>query len=251
MTPNQAQLGDNVTYDYALSQKEAITGSVTDFGLSTVALTTGTLPAVTQTTKSAFSFTIDATQFYDPTSFAPKNGALSQSTTPPYLPYKVPYTMIATDLAGNTTTISGNFYVKPGPGAPIFAFTSPSTILTNVYYPNTPPTTNIAAWKANTVLPGTPITCHLFDMDGLDTSATGLYIALAPSTTTNLDYTDAFNPGSPSTGYKVYTYGSSSNPLTLTPSTTLQLPGGTTITQGADITFTAPSKDGEYALLVT
>ena len=100
------------------------------------------------------------------------------------------------------------------------------------------------------MLPGTPITCHLFDMDGLDTSATGLYVALAPSTTTNLDYTDAFNPGSPSAGYKVYTYGSSSNPLTLTPTTTLQLPGGTTITQGADITFNAPITDGEYAVLI-
>ena len=93
MTPSQAQLGDNVTYDYALSQQEAITGSVNDFGLNTVELDMGTLKPVVVTTKSAFSFAIDATQFYqftNPTTLTALNGAVSQSTSPPYPRSKCP-----------------------------------------------------------------------------------------------------------------------------------------------------------------
>jgi hypothetical protein len=238
MTPSQAQLQDSVTYDYALSQKEAITGSVNDFGLNTVELDIGSNKNVvmTQTTKSAFSFTIDATQFYDAVTLAAKNGAVAQAS----LPYKVPYTMIAADFAGNTSTVTGNFYVKPGDGAPIFTFTNPAAFNATAYYPY-----DNSMGAVNSIKPGTSIAFHAFDMDGLDTSLSGLYVAFE-SGSSGLDYKADFDPSQPGS-YTVKTVGNSG--LTMTPTATLQLPGGTTITQGADISFSLPVT-GQYQLLI-
>jgi hypothetical protein len=242
MTPSQAQLGDNKTYDYAISQIETISGSVNDFGLNTVELDLGSGKNIvkSQTTKSAFSFQVDASQFFNASTYAAQNGATSVSGSLSSQIYAVPYTLIATDLAGNTSSITGTLYVRPGPGAPIVTFTSPASFDTLAYYPYTSVMGNV-----NSTKPGTMISFQAFDMDGLDTSVAGLYVAYA-SGASGPDYTDAFNPASPGK-YTVLTVGSG---LTLTPSTSLQLPGGSTITQGANISFTMPTALGQYALIV-
>ena len=186
MTPSQAQLGDNVSYDYALSQQEVISGSVNDFGLNTVEFDMGSGKniALTQTTKSAFSFTVDSTKFFN-SSYAPQNGASVQSGSGASSIYKVPYQIIATDFAGNVSTVSGNFYAMPGPGAPLVQFTSPTKLAGTGYNEGAYAPFQVAMGIANSVPPGTPITFHAFDMDGLDTSATGLYVAYAPVGTAN------------------------------------------------------------------
>jgi hypothetical protein len=243
MTPSQAQLGDNTTYDYAISQIEAITGSVNSFGLNTVELDLGSGKNIvkSQTTKSAFSFQVDASQFFNASTYAAQNGASSVSGSGSSQIYAVPYALIATDLAGNATTISGKLYVEPGVGAPIVTFTSPASFDPVAYYPY-----NSAMGSVNSIKPGTTLSFHAFDMDGLDRSTAGLYVAYA-SGASGPDYADAFNPASPGK-YTVLTDG---NGLTVTPSATLQLSGSTTaITQGADISFSLPTTVGQYALIV-
>jgi hypothetical protein len=252
MTPSQAQLGDNATYDYALSQTELITGSINDFGLSSVELDMGKTNNIVlkQMTKSGFSFSVDATKFYYASTFAANNGATQIGSGLTSI-YSVPYTIIATDLAGNTTTLSGkSFYVKPGTGAPLVTFTSPSVFYADVYYPNPPPSGSSSAWLTNTVKPNSSITFHVFDMDGLDTGDSGLFVALAPKSSVP-DYTDAFNPASPGP-YTVYTVGNGGLSKTTTTTATITLSDGTTksITQGADFSLQLPSVVGEYAIMV-
>jgi hypothetical protein len=255
MMPSEIQLKDS-SYNYALSQKELIAGSFSDFGLSTVELDMGSGANAIKgtaanhgllTTKSSFSFTVDATQFYDG-SYAPLHGATQIISSGASSVYSVPYVITATDLAGNTTVISDIFYVKPGLGAPILTFTNPTTFYTSVYYHNAPNSTT--PWLYNSMSRGASVTFHLFDMDGLDTSDTGLYVAIAAGTTAGIAPTAAFS----SQSGKFTIFKLSDGSLTKNNLTTATVPqsDGTTksVTQGADFSFPLPSTDGEYLFVL-
>jgi hypothetical protein len=242
--------------NYAISEKEAITGSVRDgLGVAKVELVAGTIVLTETDHSAAWSLVIDAAQFYDPAHFAdlPNHGARNGAGYDAAKKlYTVPYSVQATDFAGNASTaVTGTFFVNPD-GSPIVDLTGQTPAIfdttTNLYsYPYSP-----TGWTPNSVTPSSTIKFSVFDMDGLDTSASGLYIALAPGSTQTP--TTRIGPPAGLNDVTIYDKASVLYPLTVKTKQTTQLADGTAIPIEIDCSLklpdTMPQGLGEYLLYI-
>jgi hypothetical protein len=245
---------DNLnSVEYALSEQETITGSVKDgLGLAKVELDVGSLALTETTHPAAWSLVLDTAQFFDSGSGEAKNGA-SKSTKYSGL-YEVPYSVMATDFAGNTSDpVKGTLYVNPD-GAPLVDVTGQTpAIITTKLYPDHLPTdpAKLSSWNPNSVKPGSTIKFRVFDQDGLDTSASGLFVVMAPASH-NPDVGGAFS-AVPSGLANSITYTATSG-LTIVPITTTKLSDGTVIPIRADVSLalpgSMPSGLGEYLFFI-
>ncbi len=240
---------------YALSDKQTITGSVKDgLGLAQTEMDVGSIVYTDTTHPAAWSITVDAAQFFDTTPGAPNNGARNGSSFVTAGLYKVPFKVVATDLAGNTSIpIAGTLYINPN-GSPIIDITGQTAAIsmTVPLYPNSP-TLPLSSWQANSLSPGSTIKFRVFDLDGLDTSAAGLSVYFIPASMVS-----SVTPGTPSADPYKYTVG---GPNALTEADIVKIQpsgGGATIPQEADFSLVLPSSIGgttlptlgEYALLI-
>jgi hypothetical protein len=245
MTPTADNLASS---DYALSEITVISGSTKESYPSLVTMTIGSLTYTDSSHPAAWSMKVDASQFYDVSTREAKNGSTKDASNGLYT---APYKIVATDLAGNqSTAIAGTLYINPD-GAPIVDVSGQTpAISTSILYPNPAPSdaSAFASWKANTVKPGQTIKFRVFDLDGLDTSSSGLYVALAPGSKQG-DISVA-----PSGLANVSLYSLDSGLTMAALSKTTLSDGTTAIPQRADFSLTLPttmpSGLGEYLLYI-
>ena len=249
---------------YALTDRETITGSVKDgLGLAQTEMDVGSVAFKDTTHPAAWSVVIDTTQFYDAAQFSvgPNYGARNGSTSIiPGLLYSVPFSVVATDLAGNLSApISGTLYINPN-GSPIVDISdqTPAINMSVPLYPNSPLPflpDHIDQWQANSLSPGSTIKFRIFDIDGIDTSASGLYVLLIPASKFDQVKAGTLSP----TPYTYTVGGSSGNALTEADIMKIQpIGGGNAIPQEADFTLVLPAGIngttmpalGEYAVLI-
>jgi hypothetical protein len=253
---------DNLSsIEYALSETETMTGSVKDgLGIAKVQMTTGALTYTQSSNPATWSFSVDTTQYYDSSTGDAKsaNGASKVSSADSAL-YVVSYSIMATDLAGNTSTpIASSFYINPN-GSPVVDIHGQTpAISSKILYPNVPDLANISTWESNALSPGDTIRFRVYDMDGLDTSASGLSLVLIPASQ-KAALAAAISGGTLSSflsAYK-YTVGGASGQA-LTESIIQYSANSSTVPMKADYSLTLPSKlnsttmpeYGEYMLLV-
>ena len=157
MTPTAANL-DSV--EYALSETETLSGSVKDgLGLAKVELILGNNGEVVYsntTHPAAWTIDVDTTQFYDAATAAAITAKGAAASTKYTGLYEVPFKVVATDLAGNTSDpISGTFYVNPDGSPAVDIAGQTPAINASIVYPNHPPSdaASIGTWEASSLAP--------------------------------------------------------------------------------------------------
>jgi hypothetical protein len=189
MSPTEANLGSQ---EYAIGERQTISGSVQDgLGVAKVELVTGSganAIAYTDTTDAAtWSIEFDASNYIDKALLLsdPAHAGLKGATYDAASGlFKVPYSVYATDLAGNVSdAVGGTLYVTDG-GAPLVDINGQTPLIdpTRAPFPNPPDFGDLEAWKAstNSLSPGDTIKARIFDVDGLDETPAGTYMLLIP-----------------------------------------------------------------------
>ncbi len=240
LTPSSANLSSS---DYALSEKTTITGSVKDgLGVAKTVLTVGDISLSDTTHPAAWSLVLDTAQFYDTATKVEKNGA-----TPVSGLYKVGYSVISTDYAGNTSEpLTGVLYINPDGAPTVNVSDLTAGVNPSITYPRASSTVPPTSSLPSIVVPGSTFKLRVSDLDGIDTSQ--LYVVLTRGSDLTSGSTAA--PTALTSSSMVYWYKASDKTLkeAILDSTTLS--GGGTIPTRAEYSFTLPTSVGEYLLLI-